>query len=178
MATVIKDEKEYEVGRNYLIGEKIKGDKGGYKLLHQTDGFTSTIFFQSNNFFHDKTLKNIGSLSYDFTTDIVTYRKCGFKSLEHEFHKTESIGLNWDIISNLCPKDLIVVIENQGNKRIVRSISVLKALKFQDFRYFKKLGYEKQIFIPACEFKVQEIEIKRKRGSKRGKSNKTRKTSV
>lgn len=173
-------ERVYEVGRNYIIGERIKGDKGGYKLLHHTDGFTSTIYFQSNNFFHDKTPKNIGCLLYDFTTDIVTYKKYGFKTSEHEFHTTDSIGLNWDIVSNLCPKDLISVVEIQGNKKIVRSISVSKALKFQDFKYFKHLGYEKQVFIPACEFKTKEYEIKkkRKRGLSSGKTNKQRTTSL
>lgn len=159
-------ERIYEVGRNYLIGENVKGNKGYYKLLHKSDGFFSTIFFQSNNFFHDKELKNIGTLSYDFEKDIVTYRKYGYKPADHEFHKTDSIGLNWEIISNMCPKDLIKVISTQDKKKIVYSISVSKALKFQDFKYFKNLGYEKQIFIPACEFKAKEFEIKRKRRGK------------
>lgn len=167
---------EYEVGRNYLIGESIKGDKGGYKLAHKTDGFVSTIFFQSNNFFHDKTLKNIGFLCYDFDNDIVTYKKF-IKQSSHEFHKTDSIGLNWEVISNMCPKDFIVVVEDCGNKRLIRSISVSKALKFQDFRYFKSLGFEKQVFIPACEFKTKELEVK-KRGRKNARTNKQRKTSL
>lgn len=180
MVKIVKDGKEYEVGRNYVIGENIKGDKGGYKLLHKYDGFTSTIYFQSNNFFQDKTPKNIGTLSYDFTTDIVTYRKYGFKPSTHEFHKTDSIGLNWEVILNLCPKDLISVVEVQNNKKIVRSISVSKALKFQDFKYFKNLGYEKQVFIPACEFKTKEYESKqkRKRRLNSGKTNKQRTTSL
>ena len=130
-------ERVYEVGRNYVIGERIKGDKGGYKLLHHTDGFTSTIYFQSNNFFHDKTPKNIGCLLYDFTNDIVTYRKYGFKTSEHEFHKTDSIGLNWDIVSNLCPKDLISVVEVQGNKKIVAFNICFKGIKISRFQIFQ-----------------------------------------
>lgn len=178
MVKIFKDGKEYEVGRNYIVGESIKGDKVGYKLAHKTDGFTSTIYFISNNFFHDKQPKNIGELHYDFTTDIITYKKF-IKQQEHEFHKTDSIGLNWDIVSNLCPKDRIVIIETSNKTRFVRTISVSKALKFQDFKYFKNLGYEKQLFIPKSEFLTKELEVsaKRKRGAKGGRTNKTRKTS-
>lgn len=165
---------EYEVGRNYLIGESIKGNKDGYKLTHRTDGFISTIFFQTNNFFNNKE-KNIGLLCYDFDNDIVTYKKF-IKQSTHEFHKSDSIGLNWEIVSNMCPKDFIIVIEDCGNKRLIRSISVSKALKFQDFKYFKYLGYEKQVFIPACEFKTKELEKKKKRVCG-GNTNKTRKRS-
>ena len=169
-------EYEVEVGRNYLIGESIKGEKCGYELRHSTDGITSTIHFVSKNFFHSKEPKSIGRLLYDFNTDIVTYKKF-IKTEEHEFHMTKSIGLNWDIVSNLCPKDFILVVENSGSKRFVHSISVSKALKFQDFKYFKHLGYEKQVFIPKTEFKTKEIEVKNKRSSSNGKSNKQRKTS-
>ena len=168
-------EYEVEVGRNYLIGENIKGEKDGYKLAHATDGYISTIYFVSKNFFHSKEPKKIGFLLYDFNTDIVTYKKF-IKTEEHEFHTTKSIGLNWDIVSNLCPKDYILVVENTGSKRFVHSISVSKALKFQEFKYFKHMGYEKQIFIPKCEFKTKEIEVSKKRGSRNGKSNKQRKT--
>lgn len=178
MVKIIKNGYEYEVGRNYIVGESIKGEKVGYKLAHKTDGFTSTIYFVSNNFFHSKEPKNIGELLYDFNTDIITYRKF-IKQQEHEFHKTESIGLNWDVVSNLCPKDRIVVIETCNKKRITRAISVSKALKFQDFKYFKELGYEKQIFIPKEEFLSKEVEISagKKRGARGGRINKPRKAS-
>lgn len=156
-------EYEVEVGRNYLIGESIKGNKGGYRLIHKTNGLVSTIFFKTNGFYDNKE-KNIGLLYYDFDNDIVTYKKF-IKSHKHEFHKTDSIGLNWDIVSNLCPKDLILVVENKSKKQLVYSISVSKALRFQDFKYFKHLGYERQVFIPKCEFKTKEIETK-KRSSK------------
>lgn len=161
----------YEIGRNEIVADAIAGNKGGYKLGHKTVGFVSQIMFKSNNFFHSKEPKNIGELIYDADKDIITYRKY-INQAKHEFHKTETIGLNWDVISNLCPKDKILIIENCNNKKIVRTISVSKALKFQDFKYLKSLGYEKQLFIPKEEFLSKESEEKKRRGRKNAKSNK------
>ena len=161
----------YEIGRNEIVADAIAGNKGGYKLGHYTDGYVSKIFFKSNNFFHSKEPKNIGELIYDYEKDIITYRKY-INQAKHEFHRTESIGLNWDVISNLCPKDKIVIIETSDKKRITRTISVSKALKFQDFKYFKNLGYEKQLFIPKEEFLSKESKEKKRRGRKNAKSNK------
>lgn len=168
----------YEVGRNYIIMEAIKGDKGHYKIGHKYDGITSTIYFKSNNYL-DNEPKIIGQLLYDFDTDIITYRKY-IKQATHEYHKTNSLGLNWEIVSNLCPKDYIKIIVDTGDKKIVHTISVSKALKFQDFRYYKMQGYEKQIFIPIEEFRQKELEQKKKRrGRKSGNAtNEKRKKSA
>lgn len=157
-------EYSFTTGRNYTVGEAVKGDYDGYSLIHEHNGFKSTIFFKSKNFFN-KESKNIGVLLYDYDANIVTYKKYGFKQLEHTFHKTESMGLNWDIISNLCPKDKILIESKTDEKRTIFTISVSKAMKFQEFMYFKPGGYEKQIFIPISEFKVIETGLK-----KRGKS--------
>lgn len=166
----------FDVGRNYEIGEQIKGDKDGYSLIHQFDGFNSTIFFKSRRFF-DSEQKNIGILLYDHTSDIVTYKKYGFKKEIHEFKTAEAFGLNWDIVSNLKAKDRVVIEEKADNKKILYLISVSKLLRFQNFRYFKSDGFEKQIFIPVCEFR--RIETKRERSVRpKNKAHIKRKTDI
>lgn len=154
----------YEVGRNYEIMNAIKGNKGGYCIGFRYDGFTAEILFKSNNFFDDKEPKVIGRLLYDWEKDVVTYRKY-IKQEAHEFHKTQSLGLNWDILSHLTPRDNILIVVDTGNKKIVHTMSVRKALGYQDFKQFKSQGYEKQLFIPTADFKTREIQEK-KRGRK------------
>ena len=158
----------FEVGRNYIVMENIRGDKGHYKLGHRYDGLVSQILFKSNNFYDDKDVKVIGWLLYDFEKDIVTYRKFINQQI-HEYHKTNALGVNWEVVSNLCPKDLIKIIVDTGEKQIIHTISISNALKYQDFRYYKTQGYEKQLLIPTEAFKQTEIEKKKKK--KRGKKD-------
>ena len=160
---------EYETGRNYTVAKQIKGNYVGFSLGHSTSGYVSEILFKSNNFFEDKKPKNIGSLIYDPATDIITYFK-HIQQAKHEFHKSESLGINNNILSNLCPKDKIVIIEHVENKKYIYSISVRKAISVASYMTFK--NYEKQAFIPKSEFKSKEIEEKRKRGRKNAKSDK------
>lgn len=152
----------FECGRNYEIGEQIKGTKDGYTLIHCHNGFSSAIYLKSCKFF-DKEEKNIGTLLYDHDRDIVTYKKYGFNRNLHEFKTTESIGLNWEIVSNLKPKDRIQIEEKTDKEVIIYSISVSKLLKYQSFKYFKSEGYEKQVFVPIKEFK--QVEIKRSKSA-------------
>ena len=155
----------YEVGRNYEIMQAVKGHKGGYSIGFRYDGFTAEILFKSNNFFDDKEPKVIGRLLYNWEKDVVTYRKY-IKQEAHEFHKTQSLGLNWDILSHLTPRDNILIVVDTGKSKIVHTMSVRKALGYQDFKQFKSQGYEKQLFIPIADFKTQEIQEKTKRGRK------------
>lgn len=166
MAVLIDEQgRQYEVGRNYEIMNAIKGNKGGYCIGFRYDGFTAEILFKSNNFFDDKEPKVIGRLLYNWEKDIVTYRKY-IKQEAHEFHKTQSLGLNWDILSHLTPRDNILIVVDTGKSKIVHTMSVRKALDYQDFKQFKSQGYEKQLFIPIADFKTQEIQEKTKRGRK------------
>ena len=151
---------EYETGRNFTIAEQIKGDYVGYKLGHTTDGYVSSIYFKNNGYFEDKEKKHIGSLMYNPDTDIVTYYK-RVQQAKHEFHKSESFGINNEILSNLCPKDRIVIIECVGTKKNVYSISVRKAISVASYMTFK--NYEKQAFIQKSEFKSKETAEKKKR---------------
>jgi hypothetical protein len=162
----------FEVGRNYIVMESIRGDKGHYKIGHRYDGSTSQILFKSNT--EQDVIKVIGWLLYDFEKDIITYRKYISESV-HEYHKTNSLGVNWEVISNLCPKDIIKIIVDNGKKQVVHTISVSKALKYQDFRYYKTQGYEKQLLIPIEAFKQKEISKKRRRS---GANNQQRKTNT
>lgn len=153
---------ELAVGRNCEIGKQLEKDYDGYSLQHSYDGYVSTIFFKSRSFFGSQT-KNIGKLFYDHDTDVVTYKKYGFNKENHEFKTTKSIGFNWDIISNLKAKDIVQIESKEENNTILYTISVSKILKYQDFKYFKSLGYEKQIFVPICEFKKIVKDTKGKR---------------
>ena len=160
---------EYETGRNYTISKQIVGNHVGFSLGHSTNGYVSEILFKSNNFFDNKQPKNIGSLIYDPATDIVTYYK-HIQQAKHEFHKSESLGINNLILSNMCPKDKIVIVEHVENKKYIHSISVRKAILCASYMTFK--NYEKQAFIPKSEFKTTESEVKKKRGRKNAKSDK------
>ena len=164
---VLIDERgyKYEVGRNYEVMQAVKGNKGNYSLGCHYDGFTAEILFKSNNFFDDKEIKVIGRLLYDWDKDIITYRKY-IKQEAHEFHKTQSLGLNWDILSHLTPRDYIRIVVDTGKSKIVHTMSVRKALGYQDFKQFKSQGYEKQLFIPIDDFKKKEVTEKKKRGRK------------
>ena len=61
-------EYEVEVGRNYLIGESIKGDKCGYELRHSTDGITSKISSASALLIIglENTLLSTGTITFPF----------------------------------------------------------------------------------------------------------------
>lgn len=152
----------FEVGRHFETAERIKGMYDGYMLIHQSDGFKSFIFLKSTNYFaSDKKARNLGYLDYDFEQDVVTYRKFGFDKSKHEHHIDQCFGLCWDIISNLCPKDKVIIQEKADKKDNFYIISVNKILKFQNFKHYKAKGFEKQVFIPVTEFKQLTVKNKR-----------------
>jgi len=164
---VVVDElgRTYEVGRNYEIMQAVKGDKGGYSIGCRYDGFVAEILFKNYSLTDEKEVRTIGRLLYDWEKDIVTYRKY-IKQSEHEFHTTQSLGLNWDVLSHLTARDNILIIVDTGKSKIVHSMSVRKAIGYQDFKQFKSQGFEKQLFIPIADFKKKEVIEKKKRGSK------------
>lgn len=92
-------------------------------------------------------VRSLGRLHYNIEKDVVTYRK-NIKS-KHEYLATNAIGLAWDIIKNLRPKDIIkIYIENS-----ILTIPVHSVLKHKEFKHYKRNGYELQCFIPIEHFK-------------------------
>lgn len=163
---------EYEVGRNYDVGEAIKKDYGEYKLGVRQDGFVTDIMFKANNYFASKEIKNIGTLIYDEAKDIITYQK--YINESHIMRVNNTIGLNYDVIQNLAVKDKINIIQKEKSETIFRTMSVRKALTYEDFKQFKSQGYERQIFVPVDDFKTLVV----KRGNNRGRKNKVKTKSV
>jgi alanyl-tRNA synthetase len=148
---IVINGREYEVGRNYDVGESIKKNYGEYKLGVRQSGFVTDIMFKSNNYF-DKEIKNIGSLIYDEAKDIITYQK--YINESHIMRVNNTIGLNYDVIQNLAVKDKIKIIQKDKNETIFRTMSVRKALTYEDFKQYKSQGYERQIFVPVDDFKT------------------------
>lgn len=155
MKKIMIDGREYEVGRNYDVGLALKKDYGRYKLGVRLDGFKTDIIYKSNNFFESKKIRNIGTLVYDYETDIITYVK--YIDDSHIMRINNSIGLNYDVIQNLAVKDRIKIIQKSKKETIYRTISVRKALTYEDFKQFKSQGYERQIFVPVDDFKSNTV---------------------
>ena len=154
---IIYNGKEYEVGRNYDIGEQLKKDYGQYKLGVCQNGFRTDILFKSNNYFESDKVKNIGTLVYDNENDIITYLK--YINDSHIMKVNNSIGLNFDVVQNLAVKDKIRIVQKSEKEIIYRTISVRKALTYENYKQFKTQGYERQIFIPVEEFKSKTVLI-------------------
>jgi hypothetical protein len=153
MVAVEQNGKIYETGRNYTVAKKIEGHKGFYSLGEETDGYISKIYYKNNGYFSDKKKKLIGYLVYDYETDIITYQKY-IQEQTHVYHKTDSIGINNDIISNLEVKDKILVIENnKKGKKVMYLISVRSALKHGTYVNYKNKEYELQLQVPKEKFK-------------------------
>lgn len=156
--------------RAHEIAEKIKGNYDGYKLLCSFEGNNATIYFESRNYL-DNRRKNIGTLCYNPETENITYSKYGFVSSAHEFHKADSIGICYEILKYLIPAgDCILITEKSESSIKKYFISARKAHTFAtpaNFYNFKNQGYEKQVLIPKSEFKVTEIETKKKRGKRK-----------
>lgn len=152
--------------RAHEIAEKIKyGNHVGYQYFINHEINKSTIFFESKNYL-DNRRKNIGTLCYNPETENITYLKFGFVSASHEFHKADSIGICWDVLKKLSADGDCILITEKSETGIKRYfISACKALRLatpENFYSFKTQGYEKQVLIPKSEFKVTELEIKKK----------------
>jgi len=160
---------EYEMHGypNALLAYNITRLYDGYFLKTEVKDNVTNIFWQSGNYFKRK-LKFIGKVVYDLSTDTMTYIKYGFKQELHEFHKDNSFGLNWDVIRELRAKDYIRIEEptTKPKGKNIYTISVSKLLSDKKFRHFKTEGYEKQIFVPKENFKVEWVKTRKKRRSK------------
>lgn len=139
-------EYEIEVPDNAIIAKKVVGNYIGYKITQSTEGYTTKLFLQNEGFFEDKDKKCIGTLIYRPETDkVVLFKK--INPDEHIHIKTNSFGINNEIIKNLRTSDYIVVDDNKNTY----CISVAKALKVGQYLHFTK--FELQLFIPIDKFK-------------------------
>ena len=149
---------------NALLAQNITRLYDGYFLKTEVKDNVTNIFWQSGNYFKPK-LKYIGKVVYDLSSDTMTYIKYGFKQELHEFHKDNSFGLNWDVIRELRAKDYVRIEEPTIKPRgkNIYTISVSKLLEHKTFRHFKAEGYEKQVFVPIEDFKMEFVKSTKRR---------------
>lgn len=153
---------------NALIAKNITKQYEGYKLFGEIDNNVTAIYWQSD-LHPEQGKKYIGRVVYNIPSDTLVYMKQGFNQVLHEFHKDNSIGLCWDVICQLRPKDYVRIEEltKRPKGKNVYTISVNKLLENKSFRYFKKEGFEKQIFVPKEEFKQEWEKVTTKRRRKK-----------
>ncbi len=73
------------------------------------------------------------------------------------FYKTKEFGFPYELLYYLLNSKMIEEIQITL-KGVQYTLPItLKELKNANFRYFKKQGYEKQIFIPISKFKKEVI---------------------
>lgn len=137
---------EFEVPDNQLVAKKIAGTYTGYQLTQETEGYLSNIFMQEDC---SKEVKKIGTLIYKPEHEKLTLYK-HINPAEHLHLKTNSFGINNEIMKNLRASDRIVI-NDEKNKY---QISVYKALKVGQYLHFS--AFELQFFIPVKEFKILE----------------------
>ena len=149
---------------NALLAQNITKLYDGYFLKATVKDNVTEIFWRSSHFFKPQ-LKFIGKVIYDLSCDTMIYIKHGFNSELHEFHKDNSFGLCWDVISQLRAKDIVQIEEPtvKPKGKNIYTISVSKLLENKTFRQFKAEGYEKQIFIPKECFKQEWVKVRKKR---------------
>lgn len=139
-----------------------------YKFKCKTDGINTqvNIIISKDN----KTeIRNIGYLRYNIETDIITYVKFGFNLNRHLHDIDQTIGLCWNVVQNLRPKDIIYVYEKNDDSTSYQ-ISVSKFIKNQTFKWYKNQGFEKQVFCPISEFRKKECTIADKKSKTKSKT--------
>ena len=95
---------------NALLAQNITKLYDGYFLKATVKDNVTEIFWRSSHFFKPQ-LKYIGKVIYNLSCDTMIYIKHGFKSELHEFHKDNSFGLCWDVISQMRAKDIVQIEE-------------------------------------------------------------------
>ena len=85
---------------NALLAQNITKLYDGYFLKATVKDNVTEIYWRSSHFFKPQ-LKYIGKVIYDLSCDTMIYIKHGFKAELHEFHKDNSFGLCWDVISQM-----------------------------------------------------------------------------
>lgn len=138
---------EFELLDNAIIANKIKGRYLGYNLTQFTEGCVSKIYMQETGCMSSGKKKCIGTLIYNQDKEKITLYK-NVNPKEHLHIKSNSYGVNSEIIKNLRTSDGIII-DDKKNKYY---ISVAKALKVGQYLHFN--AYELQLFIPIEQFKI------------------------
>lgn len=146
--TINGHEYTFEVYQNWIIAQELVNQKyAGYQLKEKTNNNVTCIYKVNSKFFEKNIPKEIGKLICDIDTNRITLYK--FVNLDkHYFLKSDSFGINNDILKHLRPSDYIVI---ETSKKEVYSISVQKALKVGQYLHFQE--YELQLFVPITSFK-------------------------
>lgn len=143
-------EYEFEIPFNQEIAKSICQSYYGYKIISKTKGYSTELYKVNTSIFLENEIKLIGTLIYNTEKDILTLYKFVNNNI-HKFIKSDSYGINNEIISRLRAKDQIFISDGNTNYKI----SVRKALTVGKYLQFDK--YEKQIFIPIKEFKPKNL---------------------
>lgn len=143
-------EYEFEIPLNQELGSSMAQSYYGYKIQAKTNGYHTELYKVNTSAFLPKETKLIGTLIYNIDIDQITLYKF-VDMTKHKFIKSDSFGVNNEIISRLRPKDRIFI----SNGEVNYIISVRKALTVGKYLQFDK--YEKQLFIPIEEFKVKDV---------------------
>lgn len=150
----------FEIPFNQEIAKTMEQSYYGYRIVSKTAGYSTQLFKVNTSEFLPKETKLIGTLIYDIDIDLITLYKYVDESV-HKFIKSDSFGVNNEVISRLRAKDQILI----SNGKVNYKMSVRKALTVGKYMQFDK--YEKQLFIPISEFK--QTEIKKRKNVKKSK---------
>ena len=91
-------------------------------------------------------VRDIGRVAYD-KNNIMVYQKD--ITLKHIFKKNDSIGFCYELIKHFDPEVICVRIQEE---RLIYRISKATFEAFKDFLFFKKVGFEKQVFVERKYF--------------------------
>lgn len=137
---------EIEVPENALIAKKIIGIYKGYVISQHTEGYNTQLFLHDINFPNQNEKKLIGTLIYKPEYErVILYKH--INPQEHIHIKSQSFGINNEIIKNLRTSDYIIIDDSTN----MYKISVGNALKKGQYLHFN--AYELQLFIPIENFK-------------------------
>lgn len=143
-------EYEFEIPLNQELASSITQSYYGYRIEDKTSGYHTELYKVNTSAFLHKETKLIGTLVYNVNMDQITLYKF-VDMTKHKFIKSDSFGVNNEIISRLRPRDRIFI----SNGEVNYIISVRKALTVGKYMQFDK--YEKQLFIPIEEFKAKDV---------------------
>lgn len=158
--TIRGTEYVFEIPFNQLIAKSMANSYYGYRIEDVTEAYSTKLYRVNTSEFLPKETKLIGTLIYEADIDRITLYKF-VDMTKHKFEKTESFGINNEVISRLRPKDRVFI--SNGKQNYI--ISIRKALTVGKYLQFDK--YEKQLFVPISEFKLSEVKKKKQRRIKK-----------
>lgn len=153
---------EIEIPFNQEVAKSMEQNYYGYKIVSKTAAYSTKLYKVNTSAFLPNETKLIGTLVYDIDGDILTLYKFVDMNI-HKHIKSDSFGVNNEVISRLRPRDCILISDGERNYKM----SVRKALTVGKYMQFDR--YEKQLFIPISEFQVKELPKRTKGNIKKSK---------